>query len=68
MMEPMRPDLVARILKDRPDVTHSDIEEYQRLQGEEFMTNPFVQKSPQQEEQIQQRQARIQELYSKLYR
>jgi hypothetical protein len=66
-MEPMRPDVVSRILKERPEVTHSDIQEYQRLQGEEFMTNPFVQKSPHEEEQIQQRQARIQELYSKFY-
>lgn len=66
-MEPMRPDVVMRILSERPNVTRSDIDEYQRLQGEELMTNPFVPKSPQQEQLSQDRQARIQELYNKLY-
>jgi len=66
-MEPLKPDVVARILNERPNVTHSDIEEYHRLQVEHFTTNPFVQKSPEQEQKIQDRQERMQQLYYKIY-
>jgi hypothetical protein len=66
-MEPIKPDVVARILKDRPSVSYSDIEEYQRLQVEHFMTNPFLPKSPEQEEETKKRESRMHELYNKLY-
>jgi hypothetical protein len=67
-MEPIKPDVVARILKERPDVAYSDIEEYQRLQVEHFVSNPFLPKSPEQEERAKQREGRMQQLYEKIYK
>jgi hypothetical protein len=66
-MEPMKPELVNRLLHERPNLTRADIEEYHRLQAERFQVNPLLPRSPDQERVITQRENRIKELYAKIY-
>ena len=66
-MEPMKPELVNRLLHERPALTRAEIDEYQRLQAERFRVNPLLPKSPDEERAINARKARIKELYRKIY-
>jgi hypothetical protein len=66
-VEPMRPELVNRLLHDRPGLTQADIEEYQRLQAERFLVNPLLPKSPDEQKKIIDRENRIKELHRKIY-
>ena len=62
-MEPLRPEVKARILEENPHVSVAEIEEYERLLAERFATDPDLSASPEAEE----RQARLVELYRKLF-
>lgn len=39
-MEPLKPEVKKRILADRPQAAPQDIEEYERLLAERFMSDP----------------------------
>jgi len=66
-MEPMKPELINRLLHERPGLTRADIDEYHRLQGERFLVNPLLPKSPDEEKAATERENRIKELYRKMY-
>jgi hypothetical protein len=66
-VEPMKPELVNRLLHERPGLTPADIHEYQRLQAERFLVNPLLPKSPDEEKEINDRENRIKELHRKIY-
>jgi hypothetical protein len=65
-MEPLKPDTVRNLI-NRPQVAPADVEEYERLLSERFTMDPSIQASPQQQAVIQAREARIQQLYHKLF-
>ena len=72
-MEPLKPELKKSILANNPQADPKDIEEYERLLSlrfaedpdEELATSPLAEQSHTLREQ---REARIHELYQKLFR
>jgi hypothetical protein len=66
-MEPMKPEVINRLLHERPNLTRGEIEEYHRLQAERFRVNPLLPRSPDQERAVMRREDRIKELYAKIY-
>ncbi len=64
-MEPLKPkDLAAAREAGASD---EDLNEYNRLIGERFTTNPYLAKSPADEKQAKTRELRIGDLYQKLF-
>ena len=66
-MQPLKPEVVERVLRERPHVTREDISEYQRLLASRFTVNPHTPKTLTQQNQHQAREARIKELHDKIF-
>jgi len=66
-MEPLKPVVKNDILQSRPNVTHQDIEEYERLLAQRFTIDPQAQKTFEQSAGDTARNARIKELHEKLF-
>jgi hypothetical protein len=66
-MEPMKPELINRLLHERPNLTRADIDEYHRLQAQRFLVNPLLPRSPDEERATKAREDRIKELHGKIY-
>jgi len=65
-MEPLKPETIKDLL-NRPHVAPADIEEYQRLLAERFSTDPDAPQPPGQAAVASDREARLEELYEKLF-
>jgi hypothetical protein len=66
-MEPLKPDTKDRILRDRPQASPKDIEEYELLLAERFTEDPDLPKSPAATQAAAKRQKRLEQLYKKLF-
>jgi hypothetical protein len=66
-MEPLKPETKARILRERPQASPEDIEEYERLLAERFTEDPDMSKSPAVAQAAARRQKRLEQLYTKLF-
>ena len=66
-MEPLDPETKARILQDNPQAAPDDIEEYERLLSEQFTVDPDMPKAPEDISAETGREARLRELYIKLF-
>jgi hypothetical protein len=66
-MEPLKPEIRARILQERPQASPEDIDEYERLLAERFTEDPDLPKSPAVAQTAAKRQRRLQQLYEKLF-
>ena len=66
-MEPLQPETKARILRERPEASPEDIEEYERLLAERFTEDPDVPKSPAVDQAAAKRHKRLEQLYEKLF-
>lgn len=71
-MEPLKPEVRAQILRDRPDAQPADIDEYERLLAARFTQDPsrprpaptrFSRRATTDQE----REDRLRELYRKLF-
>ena len=61
-MEPLNAETKDKILRERPQASRDDIEEYERLLAERFTEDPDRQKSP----AAAKREERLEQLYKKL--
>ena len=66
-MEPLKPETKKRILKERPQASSEDIEEYERLLAERFTEDPNLPKSPTHAQSAMKREKRLEQLYKKLF-
>ena len=66
-MEPLKPETKARILRERPQASPADIEEYERLLAERFTEDPDLPKAPAVAQVVTKRQKRLEQLYKKLF-
>lgn len=66
-MAPMTPDEIAHVIHKHHDVTLAEIDEYQRLEGQRFHTDPDLPLTQEQIVENQTRDARIKELHKKFY-
>lgn len=66
-MEPLKPETKARILRERPQASPKDLEEYERLLAERFTEDPDLAKSPAVAQAAAKRQKRLEQLYEKLF-
>jgi len=66
-MEPLKPETKKRILKERPQASAEDIEEYERLLAERFTEDPNLPKSPTLAQAATKREKRLEQLYKKLF-
>jgi hypothetical protein len=66
-MEPLKPETKARILRERPQASPEEIEEYERLLAERFTEDPDLPKSPAVAQAAAKRQKRLEQLYEKLF-
>jgi hypothetical protein len=66
-MEPLKPETKARILRERPQASPEDLEEYERLLAERFTEDPELPKSPAVAQTAAKRQKRLEQLYEKLF-
>lgn len=66
-MEPLKPEMKTQILRDRPQASPEDIEEYERLLAERFTEDPDVPKSPADARTAARREKRLEQLYQKLF-
>lgn len=66
-MQPIKPETVDRILRERQDVTRDDIQEYHRLQGERFSVDPYRPKTADEEKAHADREQRLKQLEQKIY-
>ena len=67
-MEPLKPDVKERLLRTNPQAEPDDIEEYERLLAIRFLVDPDMPKSPEEAAIEDEREARLRELYRKLFR
>jgi hypothetical protein len=66
-VEPLKPETIGRVLRDRPHVAPEEIEEYQRLLSERFTADPSQAHLPHLQARHDAREARLKELYRKLF-
>jgi hypothetical protein len=66
-MTPLKPEVVERVLQERPNVTREDISEYERLVAARFAVNPHVAPTPAARTALQSSEARIRELHAKIF-
>jgi hypothetical protein len=66
-MGPLKPETKARILRERPQASPKDIEEYERLLAERLTEDPDLPKSPAVAQAATKRQKRLEQLYEKLF-
>lgn len=66
-MEPLKPETKARILRERPQASREDIEEYERLLAERFTEDADLPKSPAIAQVAVKREKRLEQLYEKLF-
>jgi hypothetical protein len=59
-MEPLKPETKKRILKERPQASTEDIEEYERLLAERFTEDPNLPRSSAFAQAASQREKRLQ--------
>jgi hypothetical protein len=66
-MEPLKPETKTRILKERPEASPEEIEEYERLLAERFTEDPDLPRSPAISQATAKREKRLEQLYKKLF-
>ena len=66
-MEPLKPEVKNALLKNSPQASPQDVEEYQRLLAERFTIDPDLPGAPETMTQGISRETRLAELYRKLY-
>jgi hypothetical protein len=66
-MEPLKPETKAQILRERPQASPQDIDEYEHLLAERFTEDPDLPKSPAVAQAAARRQKRLEQLYEKLF-
>jgi hypothetical protein len=66
-VEPLKPETKARILRERPQASPEEIEEYERLLAERFTEDPDLPKSPAVAKAAAHRERRLEQLYQKLF-
>jgi hypothetical protein len=70
-MEPLKPEQKRSVLENNPEAQPSDLEEYERLLSLRFTEDPDQQPATSPQEGVTethaQREARIKELYQKLF-
>jgi hypothetical protein len=65
-MEPPKPQMV-KVWLNQPQVAPEEVEEYERLLAERFTEDPDRARSPQEVTRASLREARLTELYKKLF-
>lgn len=65
-MEPMKPDVRARILEEKPLAEPRDVEEYESLLSRRFTIDPDF-STPQQKSEAEHIESRLAELHQKLF-
>lgn len=66
-MEPLKPEVRAAILRDNPRATVADIQEYERCLALRFRYDPDAPAAPHLAAARDENEARIAELYRKLF-
>ena len=66
-MQPLKPEVIERFLRERPNVTREDISEYERLLASRFTVNPHMPRTLALDTAQQTREARIRELHAKIF-
>lgn len=66
-MQPLKPEERNRILRDVPNARPEEIDEYERLLAQTFMTDPSVPRSADFIATNQENERRLSELFRKLY-
>lgn len=66
-MEPMKPDLKARILEENPQAQPGDVEEYELLLSRRFTIDPDLPTVPGEESEAERIESRLAELHQKLF-
>jgi hypothetical protein len=66
-MEPLKPETKEQILRDRPQASPADLEEYERLLSERFTVDPDLPKSPAATRDATDRERRLEQLYQMLF-
>ncbi len=66
-MEPLKPETKARILRERPQASPAEIDEYERLLAERFTEDRDLPKAPAFAQAAAKRQQRLEQLYEKLF-
>ena len=66
-MQPLKPEVVQRVLQERPNVTREDISEYERLLASRFTVNPHAPPTIAMDTAQRDREARIRELHAKIF-
>lgn len=67
-MEPLDPEIKRRLLAGDPPADPGDIEEFERLLAEMFITDPDLPKSPDDMESEVKKKLRLEDLQKKLFK
>lgn len=66
-MEPLKPEVRQWILDEHPQASPEDIDEYERLLSQRFTVDPDLPMAPEERAQFNDDEARLEELYNKLF-
>jgi hypothetical protein len=66
-MEPLKPETRQQILRDRPQASPADIDEYERLLAERFTADPDLPRSPAAARAANANEQRLGQLYQLLF-
>jgi hypothetical protein len=66
-VEPMNPQTRKGLLKTSPQASPEDVAEYERLLAHRFTVDPSIPRAPADDHAANARDARLRELYARLY-
>ena len=66
-MEPLTPEQIRAVLRNKPEAAPEDIAEYERLLASRFTVDPSLPGSPDELRDVRAREDRLRELHAKLF-